>query len=35
MSALDFTRDIEKVPDPNGDRSKVTLNGEFLPYKRW
>jgi len=35
MSAIDFTMDIEKVPDPKGDRVKVTLNGKFLPYKRW
>jgi cyanate lyase len=35
MSAIDFSLDIEKVPDPKGDRVKVTMNGKFLPYKRW
>jgi cyanate lyase len=35
MSAIDFTMDIEKVPDPKGDRVKVTWNGKFLPYKSW
>lgn len=35
MSAIDFTMDIEKVPDPKGDRVKVVLNGKFLPYKKW
>jgi cyanate lyase len=35
MSAIDFTMDIEKIPDPKGDRVKVTMNGKFLPYKKW
>ena len=35
MSAIDFTLDIEKVTDPNGDRVKVIMNGKFLPYKKW
>ena len=35
MSALDFTMDVEKVSDPKGDRVKVTMNGKFLPYKKW
>jgi cyanate lyase len=35
MSAIDFTMDVDKVEDPKGDRVKVTLNGKFLPYKRW
>jgi cyanate lyase len=35
MSAIDFTMDIEKVPDPKGDRVKVIMNGKFLPYKKW
>ena len=32
---IDFTMDIEKIPDPNGDRVRVTKNGRFLPYKNW
>jgi cyanate lyase len=35
MSAIDFTMEIEKVPDPKGDRIKITMNGKFLPYKKW
>ncbi|MBD2369173.1 cyanase [Leptolyngbya boryana CZ1] len=35
MSAIDFTLDIEKVEDPKGDRVLVTMNGKFLPYKKW
>jgi cyanate lyase len=35
MSAIDFTLEIDRVPDPKGDRVKVTLNGKFLPYKRF
>ncbi|MBE9143005.1 cyanase [Planktothrix mougeotii] len=35
MSAIDFTLDVDKIEDPNGDRVKVTMNGKFLPYKKW
>jgi len=35
MSAIDFTMDVERVPDPKGDRVRVILNGKFLPYKRY
>jgi cyanate lyase len=35
MSAVDFTMDIQKVEDPKGDRVVLTMNGKFLPYKRW
>jgi cyanate lyase len=35
MSAIDFTLDIEKVEDPQGDRVKVIMNGKFLRYKKW
>ncbi|MDX1978271.1 MAG: cyanase [Pseudanabaenaceae cyanobacterium bins.68] len=35
MSAIDFTLDVEKIPDPKGDRVQVTMNGKFLPYKQW
>jgi cyanate lyase len=35
MSAIDFTLDLEKIEDPKGDRVKVTMNGKFLPYKKW
>ena len=35
MSAIDFTMDIDRQEDPKGDRVVVTMNGKFLPYKRW
>lgn len=35
MSAIDFTMDIDKVENPNGDRIKITMEGKFLPYKKW
>jgi len=35
MSAIDFSMDVTRVPDPKGDRVKVTLNGKFLPYRRY
>jgi cyanate lyase len=24
---------IERLPDPKGDRVKITMSGKFLPYK--
>jgi len=35
MSAIDFEMDIRKKPDPKGDRVVVTLDGKFLPYRKW
>ena len=35
MSAIDFSMDIKRIEDPKGDRVVVTLNGKFLPYKKW
>ncbi len=35
MSAIDFEMDLQKVADPKGDRVVITLNGKFLPYKKW
>ena len=35
MSAIDFTMDIERKNDPNGDRVILTLDGKFLPYKKY
>lgn len=35
MSAIDFEMNVEKVPDPKGDRVKVTMHGKFLPYRKW
>ena len=33
MSAIDFSMDIQREPDPKGDRVNVVLLGKFLPYK--
>ena len=33
MSAIDFDMQIERLPDPKGDRVKLTMSGKFLPYK--
>jgi cyanate lyase len=33
MSAIDFDMELERQPDPRGDRVKITLSGKFLPYK--
>ena len=35
MSAIDFNMQIERQPDPNGDRVKITMSGKFLPYKKY
>ena len=33
MSAIDFDLEIARLPDPKGDRVKLTMSGKFLPYK--
>ncbi|MCA1221424.1 cyanase [Streptomyces sp. 8L] len=33
MSAINFKLDVERVPDPKGDRVVITLNGKYLPYE--
>lgn len=35
MSAIDFEMQIEREPNPKGDRVKVSMSGKFLPYKRY
>jgi cyanate lyase len=35
VSAIDFELELERVPDPKGDRVRITLNGKFLPYRTW
>ena len=35
MSAIDFSMNIERKEDPNGDRVDVILSGKFLPYKTY
>jgi cyanate lyase len=33
MSAIDFDLQMERLPDPKGDRVKLTMSGKFLPFK--
>jgi len=33
MSAIDFDMTMERLPDPKGDRVKITMSGKFLPFK--
>lgn len=35
MSAIDFTMNVARQEDPKGDRVVITMNGKFLPYKKW
>ena len=35
MSAIDFSMDIKREPDPKGDRVNVVLSGKFVPYKTY
>ncbi len=35
MSAIDFKMDLQREPDPQGDRVKITMSGKFLPYKSY
>ena len=33
MSAIDFDLQMERQPDPKGDRVRLSMSGKFLPYK--
>jgi cyanate lyase len=35
MSAIDFNMDIQREPDPKGDRVRIVMSGKFLPYKSY
>ncbi len=35
MSAIDFNMQIEREPNPAGDRVRITMSGKFLPYRRY
>lgn len=35
MSAIDFSMDITREPDPKGDRVHIIMSGKFLPYKQY
>lgn len=33
MSAIDFDMVMDRLPNPKGDRVKITMSGKFLPFK--
>ena len=33
MSAIDFNIEINREPNPKGDRVNISMSGKFLPYK--
>ncbi len=33
MSAIDFDMTMERLPDPEGDRVKIAMSGEFCRFK--
>jgi cyanate lyase len=35
MSAIDFHMDLQRQPDPKGDRVSITMSGKFLPYRSY
>jgi len=35
MSAIDFKMDLQREPDPKGDRVAITMSGKFLSYKTY
>lgn len=35
MSAIDFSIDLQREPDPRGDRVRIVMSGKFLPYKSY
>ena len=35
MSAIDFSMNISREPDPKGDRVHIVMSGKFLPYKTY
>ena len=35
MSAIDFSMDLKREADPNGDRVNIVMSGKFLPYKSY
>ena len=35
MSAIDFNMDLQREPDPNGDRVRIVMSGKYLSYKSY
>jgi cyanate lyase len=35
MSAIDFSMELKREPDPKGDRVRIVMSGKYLPYKTY
>lgn len=35
MSAIDFSMQVEREPNPKGDRVRLTMSGKYLEYANW
>ena len=35
MSAIDFKMDLQREPDPKGDRVNIVMSGKYLQYKTY
>jgi cyanate lyase len=35
MSAIDFSMQLSRESDPKGDRVRITMSGNYLPYKTY
>ena len=35
MSAIDFKMDLQREPDPKGDRVQIVMSGKYLQYKTY
>jgi len=35
MSAIDFSMELTREPDPKGDRARIVMSGKYLPYKTY
>ena len=35
ISAIDFNTVMGRLPDPKGNRRKITMSGKFLPFKHY
>ena len=35
MSAIDFSMELDREPNPKGDRVRLTISGKYLAYSNW
>ena len=35
MSAIDFSMELQREPNPSGDRVRIVMSGKYLPYKQY